>query len=125
MKPKPLASLNHFTVPVVLTDESPFCAALIGDSNCRVLLLHPVANHEFGQENDLSRWRIPPSWRGAHHSVVVLFLAGGYRERELVLRGRQWAGGEVGEDAGRVVGLVEVDRGALIRTGFRGVEITA
>src|SRR6267378_2785367 len=27
MNPKPLASLNHLTVPFVFTGESPFCAA--------------------------------------------------------------------------------------------------
>src|SRR5216110_3175043 len=31
MKPKPLASLNHLTLPDVLIFESPFCAAF-GDS---------------------------------------------------------------------------------------------
>src|SRR5260370_28983118 len=31
MKPKPLASLNHLTLPCVLIFESPFCAAF-GDS---------------------------------------------------------------------------------------------
>src|SRR5438046_10555332 len=34
MKPNPFASLNHFTLPDVLMDESPFCAAF-GDSKQR------------------------------------------------------------------------------------------
>src|SRR5204862_6654329 len=92
MNPKPLASLNHLTVPFVFTGESPFCAASRRFETARFCV--SKGKQRSGKLNGVGRCPIPLTSEFVNFSAVPLggasaaSLSDGDPQDVLVLFGR-------------------------------------